>query len=337
MASPRIVLAEYFVSDHATFIFIVRNDFEHPRKEEVLYKRSDLLQFLRTYFAGKGIHDELCHLDLDMWEAESALLTEPLLRWADPGDILYIVPHGLLHYLPLHATVHDGQYLIERNPVVYTPSASILRYSQRNRKERRETCLVFADPNGDLPYARIEGQAVAELFGTNARLFLGEEATKATLIQQLEEMEGDIGFLHLACHGLFDFRRPMCSGIKFHAGILTAEEILRLQLRSDLITVSACDSGLNEVRPGDELIGLTRAFLLAGACSLLVSLWKVDDQVASDLMVSFYSRLLKDGNQSKVEALQGAQVEVMRQTRNDLATPWTPYYWASFILVGDWK
>ncbi len=337
MASPRIVLAEYFVSDHATFIFIIRDDFEQPRVEEVPYKGSDLLKFLRTYFAGRAVAGELPHLDLDKWEAKSALLTKPLLRWADPGDILYIVPHGLLHYLPLHATTHDGKYLIERNPVVYTPSASILRYSQRNRKDRRETCLIFADPNSDLPYANIEGRAVAQLFGRNARLLLGEEATKATLIQELEAMKGDIGFLHLACHGLFDFRRPMSSGIGFRDGLLTAEEILRLRLRSELVTVSACDSALNEVRPGDELIGLTRAFLLAGTRSLLVSLWKVDDQAASELMVSFYSRLLKDGNQSKVEALQKAQVEIMRKARNDSATPWTPYYWASFILVGDWK
>src|SRR5262249_26891146 len=139
----------------------------------------------------------------------------------------------------------------------------------------------------------------------------------------------DFDVLHFACHGYFHPHQALRSGIMLAPGYhsvptqddteelrltegdgdawnLTAEEIFRLELRADLVTLSACESGVNERRPGDELIGLTRAFIYAGTPSVLVSLWTVDELSTSILMREFYQQLLRSET-TKVEALQRAQ------------------------------
>jgi CHAT domain-containing protein len=131
--------------------------------------------------------------------------------------------------------------------------------------------------------------------------------------------------LHLACHGYFDAEDALRSGILLAPAdddseatdaTLTAEDLLDLRLRADLVTLSACQSGVNEQRPGDELIGLTRALIYAGTPSVIVSLWRVDDLSAGLLMRGFYERLRgpDDGTSTKAHALQAAQLEVMRRT-----------------------
>ena len=110
--------------------------------------------------------------------------------------------------------------------------------------------------------------------------------------------------------------------------ILTAKEIFGLNLDTNLVTLSACQTGINSIRPGDELIGLTRAILYAGAPSTLVSLWSVSSESTQELMVIFY-KLIKEGK-NKVEALQLSMLQTMEKYNH-------PYYWAPFILIGDWK
>lgn len=115
--------------------------------------------------------------------------------------------------------------------------------------------------------------------------------------------------------------------------ILTAREIFNLKINAQLVTLSACQTGVNENKPGDELIGLTRAFLYAGAASVLVTLWSVNALSTEVLMKKFYTEL-KNGR-DKATALQVAQIALMED--KDYPEWKHPYYWAPFVLVGDWE
>ena len=316
---PRTLLAEYFMSGDLTLLFLVRADYEQPAIEAIDLSEQAALRFAAESFAGGR---SARSVDLDALQERFGPLVAPVADHCDEGNIVWFVPHGPLHYLPLHALTVDGRYLIERNPVCYAPSASVMKYCKAKRTGRRERALVVGDSRGDLVYAREEALAVAGFFG--ARPYLREEATKATIRELLTREGQTLDVLHLACHGHFDAEDALHSGILLAPGAddaedldatLTAEEWLTHRLRADLVTLSACDSGVNEQRPGDELIGLTRALIYAGTPSVIVSLWHVDDLSASLLMRSFYRHLLQPAGAapvSKAHSLRAAQLEVMR-------------------------
>jgi CHAT domain-containing protein len=247
----------------------------------------------------------------------------------------------VLHYLPLHALKVEGRYLIERNPVCYTPSASVMKYCHAKRKERRERALILADSRADLPLLHARGQALAvqQLFDPHAEVYLNGTATKTLVKQRLAVAKDEIDVLHFACHGYFHPYQALRSGIMLapeNGGTiqreelprvekpeespwnLTAEEIFGLEMHADLVTLSACESGVNERKPGDELIGLTRALIYAGTPSVLVSLWSVDEISTSILMHKFYQALKAGAN--KAEALQKAQIELRGITARAIIT-----------------
>ena len=168
---------------------------------------------------------------------------------------------------------------------------------------------------------------VREKHGPEAVGFLGSPL--ATNEEAMEYCAGK-DVVHFSCHGKFDDLDPLSSGILLYGGVLTAREIFGMRLNSELVTLSACQTGLNERSPGDELIGLTRAFLYAGSPSVVVSLWSVDARSTQELMLEFYG-LLRDGY-SIALALQEAQKRMMEREEYS-----HPYYWAPFILVGDWE
>jgi CHAT domain-containing protein len=316
---PRTLLAEYFMSGDLTLLFLVRADYEQPAVEAIDLSAEAALHFAGESFGGGR---SARSVDLNALQERFGPLVAPIADHCDEGDIVWFVPHGPLHYLPLHALTIGDRYLIERNPVCYAPSASVMKYCKAKRTGRRERALVAGDSRGDLAHAREEAVTVAGLFG--ARPYLREEATKAT-IRDLLTREGEkLDVVHLACHGRFEAEDALRSGILLAPGAddaeeldatLTAEELLTYRMRADLVTLSACDSGVNEQRPGDELIGLTRSLIYAGTPSVIVSLWHVDDLSASLLMRGFYRHLLQPvgaAPASKAHCLQAAQLEVMR-------------------------
>lgn len=333
MKPSRIVLAEYFTTDEVTLLFGVRADWNEPEVVEIKRPLADIRAYIHRHFGSEknGSHP-VRTLDLDEWQQTFGEFIAPIKEWADPGDYLYLVPHDALHYLPLHTLKLDGQYLIERNPVLYTPSASVLKYCQAKRKGRRKEALVLGDSGGDLVHARAEALAVGKMFGTQAHL--GGAATKSLVQKQLQENKEAIDVLHFACHGRFHHQQPLKSGILMApeaneveltgyeskigdfplSRILTAEDIFGLEMRADLVTLSACESGVSDVRPGDELFGLMRALIYAGTPSVVMSLWSVDQISSGILMQKFYEALL---NTTKVEALRAAQLALKQMTVRD--------------------
>ncbi|MEV3973314.1 CHAT domain-containing protein [Streptomyces sp. NPDC050698] len=246
-----------------------------------------------------------------------ASLLAPVLRWSEPDDVICLVPHGPLHQVPLGALdidLGDGTAgpLITRNPVVYLPSASTLRHVRARTRpregSRRAKAIVLADTMAVAPvvHGRIQAADLAARFGAN--VLSGAEVTKERVLAALGE-QGRLDLLHLACHGFFDSEEPLRSGVHLAGDdLLTAADILELRLDADLVTLAACDSGLGGHRPGDELIGLTRSLLYAGATSVLVTLWKVEEISTVLLLREFYA--LWAAGASKAEALRRAQLSV---------------------------
>jgi CHAT domain-containing protein len=184
--------------------------------------------------------------------------------------------------------------------------------------------------DGLLPHALQEAAAVAALFAEQASL--EGEATLA----RLQETAGNCRVIHLAAHGEFRPDNPLFSGLALDGGWLTTLDIFNLQLRASLVTLSACQTGQSVVSGGDELLGLMRAFAYAGAASLVLSQWMVEDYSTAQLMTAFYQRLV-DG-WDKVAALRHAQLELIASGSSAEASTRRlshPYYWAPFFLVGQ--
>ncbi len=245
---------------------------------------------------------------------------------------LIIVPHGALHYLPFNA-LHDGRgYLIDRYSIRMMPSASAIKYLSKNKAGKTSGILIFGNPDlgnpkFDLAYAEQEAKEIAHIL-PNARVFLRGDATEAAL----RRYGGSYGYLHFATHGQFNPDAPLKSALLLapdsqYNGMLTADKLYSLHLDADLVTLSACETGLSRIANGDDLVGLTRGFLYAGCSSIVASLWKVDDLATSQLMTRFYKELHRT---DKREALRTAQLETKKQYPH-------PYYWASFQLTGNAK
>jgi CHAT domain-containing protein len=260
-------------------------------------------------------------------------LHERLLRpvLADSkADKLTIAPHGMLHYLPFSA-LHDGeQYLIDRVSLRVTPSASALAYLRNDRPTKPGKLLALGNPDlgnprYDLPNAEVEAVNLARMF-PDSRALVRADASKSAI----KSLGAGFSMLHFATHGKFDTDAPLSSGLYLARGtepdgVLTVNDLYALRWDAELVTLSACETGLGKVANGDDVIGLTRGFLYAGARSIVASLWQVDDAATEELMVSFYRNL--DGH-SKREALRLAQIA----TR---ANHPEPRFWAAFEIVGS--
>jgi CHAT domain-containing protein len=237
-----------------------------------------------------------------------------------PGKLV-IVPHGLLHQIPFHALFDGEGYLLERFEISYAPSARVFLHCQEKAPRRSGKALVMSVTDPLIPAVEKEARAIARYL-PDAEMLRDERATA----DALRSASSGCHILHLACHGLFRADNPMFSSLKLHDGWLTATDVMQLDLAGALVTLSACESGRNEVFVGDEPIGLMRAFLGVGASSLVVSLWLVQDEATALLMKQFYERLR--GNAGPAEALRGAQLAIKDKYPH-------PYYWASFMLVGQ--
>jgi CHAT domain-containing protein len=182
-----------------------------------------------------------------------------------------------------------------------------------------------------LPGTRREVQAIAQLFGKQAAIRLGAEASEATARKELSSAS----LIHLACHGILDQRSPLDSGLALSAdetndGLLQAWEIFeKVRMNADLVVLSACQTGLGRTTKQEGVVGLTRALQYAGAKSIVVSLWSVSDDSTAALMTVFYTELKKGTN--KDVALQRAMATVRKHPK------WShPFFWAPFVLIGDW-
>lgn len=245
------------------------------------------------------------------------------------GETVVFVPHKALHLAPLHALGDSRGPLVAAHPVAYALSLSSAGDTLASPSASSPGLLALgnpdlADPQLDLPAAEEEARAIAGLLGGNA--FVRGEASA----RRFRSSASGAGLIHVAAHATVDEIDPLYSALKLSAGDVEAREIHDMDLRSArLVTLSACSSGLGKISGGDEFWGFKRAFLVAGAKSLLVSLWPVADESTSRLMQSFYRHRQSMG---AAAALRAAQREALARKADD-----APLLWAPFILVGDWR
>lgn len=274
------------------------------------------------------------------------LLIQPIadLLPTDPEARIVFMPQASLFLVPFPAFQDgSGKYLIEQHTVLTSPSIQVLdlTHQQRNRNSQAsaKTLIVgnptmpslpilggVPEPLPSLPGAEQEANAIATLL--NAQALTGQQATEATVVQQMPQTK----LVHLATHGLLDDLKGLgIPGAIALApsgkddGLLTASEILDLKLNADLVVLSACDTGRGRIT-GDGVIGLSRSFVLAGVPSVIVSLWQVPDAPTATLMTAFYQNLLQQPD--KAQALRQAMLTTMQQHPD-------PREWAAFTLIGE--
>ncbi|MFN2452751.1 MAG: CHAT domain-containing protein, partial [Pyrinomonadaceae bacterium] len=235
---------------------------------------------------------------------------------------LVIVPHRVLHYVPFHALHTGAKYVIEEREISYAPSAAILRYCLSRPLEPLQRALLVGVPDEQTPRVRDEVRALAPLF-PESEMLLDDAATLAALKKHAPQAD----VLHLACHGQFRPDNPLFSSLRLADEWLTVRDASRLELHCGLVTLSACETGVSHIAPGDELIGLARGFFQAGAHALVLSLWTVDDEATADLMTDFYKHLR--AGKLTATALRLAQCEILKRKPH-------PFFWSPFVLVGHW-
>lgn len=236
------------------------------------------------------------------------------------GSRLIIVPHRALHYLPFQALHDSNGYLVEQFEISYAPSAVV--YQQCVTRSRRdcERALLLGVADEVIPHVTEEIDAIAKVFPKSQSL-LNDAATADAL--RIHSPDADV--LHLACHAHFRSDNPLFSSLQLADGPFTVRDAYQLNLSGALVTLSACETGVNAVIPGDELIGLARGFFSAGAPTVLLSLWTVDDEATRQIMEGFYAQIRRGA--SAARALKETQLHLMERHEH-------PFFWAPFILVG---
>ncbi|OFW11491.1 MAG: hypothetical protein A3H96_00885 [Acidobacteria bacterium RIFCSPLOWO2_02_FULL_67_36] len=277
-----------------------------------------------------------------------------------------IIPDGALHLLPFEALVPEGtgtrhRWWVEQVAISEAPSASALKTIDEARRVRPTLQLLavgapvypesgtqgsasrethMADSGLQLvalPFSRVELEGIASLYPARARrLYAGGAATEDAVKQAAP---GGYRYVHFATHAYVNDVRPSRSGIVLDMnrkakedGVLQAGEVMALELNADLVTLSACSTGLGKVLRGEGILGLVQAFLYAGSRSVTASLWNVNDAATATLMREFYSGLRRE--LPRDAALRGAKLRLARSADPRLNDP---YYWAPFVLVGSSK
>ena len=256
--------------------------------------------------------------------AISDLILAPLMEHLRGADHLIIVPHGPLHSVPFAALREGERFLIERFAISHVPSASVtVHLRSARRRQPRGGRAVVGVSDSLAPLINAEARTIASALG--AAHLEGEDATVAGATRAL----ADADIAHLACHGRFVASNPMASGLRLADRWLTVRDVYRMRLAASLITLSGCETGAHAIESGDEMVGLIRAFLAAGASALCVSLWTVHDAATTELMQRFYERVLSNDSSrpSVADAMRSAQLETMGDHPH-------PAHWAPFVLVG---
>jgi CHAT domain-containing protein len=358
LLSDKNVIIEYWIGEEKSVIWVVTNKvIEAKIIDAGAGKIEKMISDCRTMIR-PGARQEYKVLLTELYN-ELILPVEPEIN---DHESLYIIPHRSLHFLPFQALIDPtGRYLIEKFTVSYAPSSSVLKQCSLKESHINKDFLGMALGNisiGDLsplPGTKAELNQIIQLYpGATVKY---ENETSETYFKT-EAKNHNI--LHLATHGSLNSRRPMDSYLLMppddnNDGQLTVSEIFDLNLQSKLVVLSACKTGLGILSTGDELIGLSRAFIYAGTPAIIVSLWSVEDASTAVLMTrlhQYYSAgyrlqdalasaqrdLINDNFRASVSRSAGDLVwdDALKfeiETGNKSKEK-NPFFWAPFILIG---
>jgi CHAT domain-containing protein len=351
---PDTTLIEYYLGEKRSFVWVV----SRGQSSSAILPPAKEIAALAGAFR-KSLTAQVSSLTVRQAQSESSrlsarlyeMLLKPVERSLESSQSLIIVPDGVLYYVPFEALQAAGssRYLLERFPISYAPSATSLAVlDQSSPPAQQKMLLAFGDPVytrseataqrgaergpdlGALPYTRDEVLGIASLFpkGESA-VYLGARANQgAVKAEALDHYR----YIHFATHGILDESHPSRSGLALTAGagdggVLQVDQITGLRIHADVVTLSACSTGLGELVSGEGMLGLVRSFLYAGASSVAVSLWNVNDDATATLMKEFYRNLSRAVPPR--EALRRAKISLIHQ---DNALWRHPHFWAPFVL-----
>ncbi|UCD75507.1 MAG: CHAT domain-containing protein [Phycisphaerales bacterium] len=339
LLDPETALIEYFVAREKLIAFVVRDGSIHVLRD--LGSMSDLdehvngLQFqmgraVSWISTGAPVGDALLRDVQRELRGLFRLLMAPMTGLLRGVKALVVVPHGALHALPFHALYDGERYLIERFEVSYSPSASLLSHLGRPHTTTAELPpasepVVLGLADAAAPYIEDEARALAKMLGAVSPL-TGDRATRENLVREARGAP----IIHLACHARFWPDSPLSSGLQLADGWMTVRDLYELNLDGPVVVLSGCDTGCSAVGAGDELTGLVRGFVAAGASALVMSLWTLNDDSAHKIMASAYRRWYigtMEEKQSLVAALRRAQCDAMKESPH-------PVLWGPFVYVG---
>ncbi len=370
---PDTVLLQYSLGAEKSYLWLVSQDtittYILPAKKDIETSAKELLNAIRY---DKDRPDVIAQPASQLSQIILAPEPEKLTKKS-----LLIVADGILNYIPFSALSLANNSLISQYELVNLPSVSslsIIRQETQKRKPAPKALAILADPIfstddirvnnpkplpanqnnlnfialkravGDsntllrLPGTRQEAEAILSLIpdAEQTSAFDG----KANLNLANNPLLSQYRIVHFATHGIFNGGSPELSGIVLSLvnekgnslnGFLGIADIFNLNLPAELVILSACETGLGKEVKGEGLVGLTRGFMYAGSPRVLVSLWQVDDEATAALMTRFY-KLMLEKKLPASEALRQAQLEIQQQPQ------WqSPYYWAAFVLQGEWR
>ncbi len=366
---PRSIAIEYFLGEKLACAFVLRR--EGVRAVRLKAKPEELARLLDE-FRSSAVESLSAEKLMSTAYREPlrqlyAALLSPFEEDLASADLVYIVPHGVLHYLPFHALIGpDDRYLIERTGVAYAFSINVLRHCRNCNMGNRASCFAVANPAtglDPLPATELEAEAVAAMF-EEREVLRGADATEKRVKERVQSFD----VLTFPTHGEMRWQDPTQSNLRFtpgegEDGRWTVAEIFDTDLKANLVVLSACETGLSGGYAGrrtqaDNFTGLTQAFLFAGASSVVGSLWQVADDSTVTLMTQFF-KSWKQKRMNKAEALRQAQLALIRgevelgtvrgpggviaidaeaaRQRSGYRLGSHPYFWAPFVLIGDYK
>lgn len=267
----------------------------------------------------------------DLGEKLSSLLIKPIRDKFTGADKLFIVPSKALHYIPFASLpISPDRFMVQDFTISILPNASSLFFMEKEVTHDRGKIFAMGNPERESPalslkFAEYEVKSISKNF-SQSTLLTGKDA-RESVIKERDLI--DTGIIHIAVHGRYNARQPLKSALllaKDHKndGNLETFEIFSLTMNPRLVVLSACQSGIGKVEGGDEVQGLNRAFLYAGAGAVVASLWSVSDESTYKLMEYFYANF---NSKPAAEALKDAQLRLMKEYP-------TPYYWAPFYMTG---
>jgi CHAT domain-containing protein len=335
---PEVMLVQYAPLGEELYVFLVTKTSMKiaiaPIKPADLFKK--IVSLRKQITSGESG----APLTRNLTGLYDALIT-PIETDIAPFKIVAFIPNGLIYYLPMQALAKKNaagelKYLIEEKQIVYLAGSDLTGAVQAPDAEKaREGMAAFGNPTGaKLPSAEEEVKEIAKVFPATQALFGADVTKKAVISENMLNKR----IVHFATHGLLDSTDPLASYIQLaesdskELSQLTLGEVGGLSFdKVDLVTLSACETAVGSKEPdGAELTTLAHTFTVAGATTVLASLWSVGDESTKEFMVAFYSQLA--AGKSKAEAVQSADIKLLKNPKFS-----RPLYWAPFVLMGDWR
>jgi CHAT domain-containing protein/Flp pilus assembly protein TadD len=336
------LILEYFIGDEKSYLFLIDKDnlrvVNIPQTEKSI---KEMITALERRMQTKAPCEEQIR-------ALSEALIKPAWEEVKNKKKLIVIPHSALYYLPFNIlSDEDGKCLVTNHQILTLPSASVWKLCLDKPVNKGEKLSAYAignynvayldrknddisllstqnltrDETGPLPATKDEVESIAALYPGGITL-IGDKMTSAEVKETIKQ--GNL--VHFATHGILDIKHPLFSGLMLSDKILTTAEIFSLETNARIVVLSACNTAGGELSQGDELVGISRAFMYAGAPVVVASLWKVSDNSTAKLMSYFYENLKK--GEPAGEAMRNAQLRLMKAYPH-------PYYWAPFVVIGE--